>query len=90
MNLVAQRIPVIGEGRDFALAGAVVTYAPDFYELYRKSASYVDRILQGANAGDLPIEQPTRFELIANLKAAKKLGMSIPKSILLRADDVIK
>jgi putative ABC transport system substrate-binding protein len=90
MRPTAHLIPVVGEGKDFAAAGAVITYAPNFYEMYRRSASYIDRILKGANAGDLPIEQPTRFELIVNLRSARVLRLAVPESIVLRADEVIR
>jgi putative ABC transport system substrate-binding protein len=79
------RIPVI-----FAESGAVCTYGPKLNESYRRLAYYVDRILKGAKPADLPIEQPTKFELVLNLKSAKKLGIGIPQTLLARADEVIE
>ncbi len=84
------RLPVMSFNRAFAEAGGLMFYGPNFEDLYRRSAGYVDRILKGAKPGDLPIEQPTKFELVVNLKAAKALGITIPESILLRADEVIR
>ena len=68
----------------------MISYGPSFKEMFRRSAGYVDNILKGANPGNLPIEQPTQFELVVNSKAAKALGVTIPESILLRADEVIR
>ncbi len=76
--------------REYAEAGGLVAYGPNFYELYRRAAAYADRILRGAKPGDLPIEQPTIFELVINLKTAKALGLSVPRSLLHRADQVIE
>ena len=87
---IDQRLPLVSEGRDFADAGALLTYGPSITDMFRRGAGYVGKILKGAKPGDLPIEQPTKFELVVNLKTAKALGIKIPESILLRADEVIK
>ena len=84
------RLPVIYSQRNFPDAGALMSYGPSIEDLFRRSAGYVVKILKGAKPGDLPIEQPTKFELVVNLKTAKALGMTIPESILLRADEVIQ
>jgi putative ABC transport system substrate-binding protein len=84
------RLPVIYGYREFADEGGLMSYGPNRGNLLREAAGYVDKILRGAKPGDLPIEQPTKFELVVNLKTAKALGITIPESILLRADEVIR
>jgi putative tryptophan/tyrosine transport system substrate-binding protein len=84
------RIPFVSEGRDFADAGALLSFGPSVIDMFKRSALYVQRILKGAKPADLPIEQPTVFELVINQKTAKALGIKIPEAILLRADEVIK
>jgi putative ABC transport system substrate-binding protein len=84
------RLPATYGARQWPDEGALMSYAPSYSDLFRRSAGYVDRILKGAKPGDLPIEQPTKFELVVNLKTAKALGITIPESILLRADEVIR
>jgi len=84
------RLPTMHDLREYVEAGSLMAYGPDLRDLFRRAASYVDRILRGAKPGDLPIEQPTKFELVINLKTAKVLGLTIPPSLLLRADQVIE
>ena len=89
--LVAKyRLPAIYSLRSFMDAGGLMSYGPSLPDLWRGAATYVDRIVKGAKPGDLPIEQPTKFELVINLKTAKALGLTIPRSLLLQADEVIE
>jgi putative ABC transport system substrate-binding protein len=84
------RLPTIYFSDDLPKAGGLVSYGVSATAIYRRLAYYVDRILKGANPGDLPVEQPTKFELVINLKTAKALGLTIPQALLLRADEVIQ
>jgi len=87
---VKNRLPTIFSLREFVVVGGLMSYGPSRAELFRRAASYVDKILKGAKPGDLPVEQPTKFDLVINLKTAKALGLTIPPSLLLRADQVIE
>jgi len=83
------RLPTIFSTRDFVPAGGFMSYGPNYSDLFRHSADYVDKILRGTKPGDIPVEQPTKFELVINLTTAKALGLTIPESFLLRADEII-
>ena len=87
---VRHRVPAVYALRAFAEAGVLVSYGPDVLYFFRRAAHYVAKILQGAKPGDLPIEQPTKFELVTNLKTAKALGLTIPPALLARADQIIE
>jgi putative tryptophan/tyrosine transport system substrate-binding protein len=82
------RLPAIYETGEYVRSGCLMAYGPNFLDMGRRGATYVDKILKGANPGDLPVEQPTKFEFVVNLKAAKALGLTIPQSLLARADEV--
>jgi putative tryptophan/tyrosine transport system substrate-binding protein len=84
------RLPTVGPLRSYANDGALASYGSDFTELFRQASSYVDRILRGEKAGDLPVQEPTRYELILNLKTAKAMALTVPQAILARADEVIE
>jgi putative tryptophan/tyrosine transport system substrate-binding protein len=87
---VRHRLPSIYPFRVFAFDGGLISYGPDIDDLYRRAAAYADRILKGANPSDLPVQQPNRFELVVNRKAAKAIGLAIPDSLLVTADEVIE
>ena len=84
------RLPAVYPWRDFVDAGGLMSYGANFPDLYRRAATYVDKILKGVQPGDLPVEQPTKFELVINLRTAKALGLRIPQSVLVRADEIIQ
>jgi len=84
------RLPVITRNRVFPNAGCLLSYGKHLAEKLRQAATLVDKILKGAKPADLPVEQPTKFELVINLKTAKALGLTIPQSVLIRADEVIQ
>jgi len=88
--LVQHQIPSIYTYREQVTAGGLLSYATNYYELFRRAAVMADKIRKGARPNDLPVEQPTKFELVVNLKTAKALGVEVPTSLLLRADEVIE
>ena len=84
------RLPAISGPKEFAEAGGLIAYGPDYLDLFRSAAVYVDKILRGIKPDQLPVEQPTQFELVINLKTAKTLGLTIPQSLLVRADEILE
>jgi len=87
---MAARLPAIYNSREYVEMGGLMSYGPNFPDLFRRTADFVDKILRGAKPGDIPVEQPTKFDLVINLTTAKALGLTIPESFLLRADEVIE
>ena len=87
---VKNKLPAMYPDRVLVDAGGLMSYGPDFLEMFRRAAIYVDKILKGAKPADLPVEQPTKFEFVINLKAAKQIGLTIPPKVLAQADKVIK
>jgi putative tryptophan/tyrosine transport system substrate-binding protein len=91
VNFTAKtRLPTVYWATEFVEAGGLITYSVSFTDLFRRAATYIDKIFKGAKPADLPVEQPTKFELVVNLKAAKQIGVKIPAPVLARADRVIK
>jgi len=90
--LAAERnkVPAVYNVSDFARDGGLLSYSADLVDAFHRAATYVDRILRGANPGDLPVQLPAKFEMVLNLKTAKALGLAVPPSIRLRADEVIE
>ncbi len=84
------RLPTVAAFREFTAEGGLLSYCPNFPEVYRRGAAYVDRILKGAKPGELPVELPSKYELVVNVKTANALGLTIPQALLLRADELIR
>ena len=91
MSVAARyKLPAVYFERSFAVAGGLISYGADYIDQYRRTAGYVDRILKGEKPADLPVQAPTKYELIINLKTAKALGLDVPTAVLARADEVIE
>jgi putative ABC transport system substrate-binding protein len=84
------RLPAVYSSRDFVASGGLISYGADFLDQFRRAAGYVDRILKGEKPANMPVQAPTKYELVINLKAAKALGLTVPPSLLARADEVIE
>ena len=87
---LSARLPTMLSNREYVEAGGLMSYGPNFLDLFRRAGDYVDKILRGAKPGDIPVEQPTKFDLVINLTTAKALGLEVPPSLLARADEVIE
>jgi putative ABC transport system substrate-binding protein len=87
---LAARLPVVHGSREFIEAAGLISFGPNFPDLYRRTADYVDKILRGAKPADIPVEQPTRFDLVINLTTAKAIGLAVPETFLVRATEVIE
>jgi putative ABC transport system substrate-binding protein len=87
---LTHHLPSVGGSKEYVEAGGLISYGADYPDLFRRAAVFVDKILKGAKPADLPIEQPSNFELVINLKTAKALGLTIPQSLLQRADEIIQ
>jgi putative tryptophan/tyrosine transport system substrate-binding protein len=91
MTLAAQyKLPAVYPARDYPAEGGLISYGPDLVDQFRRAASYVDRILKGEKPADLPVQAPTKYDLVINLKTAKALGIDVPPMLLARADEVIE
>src|SRR5262245_453813 len=89
-SALGARLPTMYGFREYVGAGGLMSYGANYPDQFRRAAEYVDKILRGAKPGDIPVEQPTRFDLVINLKTAKALGLTIPQSLLVRADEIIQ
>jgi putative ABC transport system substrate-binding protein len=87
---LAARLPTMHSARAYVEAGGLMSYGPNYTDLFRRAADYVDKILRGEKPGDIPVEQPTKFDLVVNLTTAKALGLTIPGTMLARADELIE
>ena len=88
--LAKNRLPAIFENRTFVEAGGLISYGPNYADMFRRAATLMDKILKGTKPADIPVEQPTKFELVINLNTAKQIGVTIPPNVLVRADKVIR
>jgi putative tryptophan/tyrosine transport system substrate-binding protein len=87
---MGERLPTIYSSRDYVDAGGLMSYGPNFPDLFRRAADYVDKVLRGTKPADIPVEQPTKFDLVINLTTAKVLGLKVPDKLLVAADEVIE
>jgi putative tryptophan/tyrosine transport system substrate-binding protein len=89
-SALGMRLPTLHGSRDYVEAGGLMSYGPNYPDLFRRSADYVDKVLRGAKPSDIPVEQPIRFDFVVNLTTAKALGLTVPPTLLARADEVIE